>query len=928
MNGRKLLAGGLAIAMASGSFTMLGTDNAYAKETALQALKSGKATIVEIDQPQEEQVELKYKPCLDSLLDILPDTVSATVSMNSVLKSKTEVEVPVTWECEQDYDESLGEYTFTAVVEDADVEDDVELPTITVTTDNEELDFVQEEELHISNEYEVPARQSSTDSSLPTSYNNYEEGNLPALRNQNPYGTCWTFASIGALEADLIASGQVEDNTSIDLSELALAYFTNHQYDDPKGLHNSDVVYTSSAWDYLSYGGNICFAINSFANNVGAVSEANVPYTTVSQCELAEALAVEVDEEYAVSSNYATMVNYYNIPFTDQDGIKQAIVDHGGVNAAMYMDDGESYCSTNNSYYISDATYANHAIMLVGWDDNFEKENFNEDSQPSEDGAWLVRNSWIDGSDSSNDLYTYHLYGYFWISYEDAGVLSEGDVQAFDAQLDGYDNCYAYDGASGRYYHDVKNGDVLSETYPVDAGEEIKAVRLNVESTDEVLDVTVIAGDQETTASLTTTYQGIYTAEFDEPIVVAEDTDVTVQFTPDSEDGKATFSCEYNEWMEDGYGHVLYGQYPLTTGDSTLNGKELSRDLHVKLFTDTVEDMTTRDLSSAAVTLEETEYSYTSSQIEPEVTVEKDDTTLTKGTDYTVSYENNTDAGEATVTITGKGKYYGTQSKTFTIVTTDISDAEVTFAQDTYGYTGRAVEAEPIVKIGDATYAQGTDYTVAYANNTNLGTATVTITGTGSCTGSTTATFTIGKGTSYIHLKAQKKTYNGKKKSYTGNVTWSGSDGKVTYSYYSDAACTKKISASKVKKAGTYYVKATIAADSNYEAATSAPVKLTIKKAANTMKVSAVKKTAKRVTVKKKAVTLALPMSIKKAKGTVTFKKVSGSSKLTISKKTGKVTVKKGTSSGTYTIKIKVKAAGNNNYKAKSKTITCKVVVK
>ena len=64
-----------------------------------------------------------------------------------------------------------------------------------------------------------------------TYYNAYDEGKLPAIRNQGSEGACWAFASMGAVEMDLITDGNADKDT-IDLSELQLAYFTAHNYDD------------------------------------------------------------------------------------------------------------------------------------------------------------------------------------------------------------------------------------------------------------------------------------------------------------------------------------------------------------------------------------------------------------------------------------------------------------------------------------------------------------------------------------------------------------------------------------------------------------------------------------------------------------------------------------------------------------------------
>ena len=96
---------------------------------------------------------------------------------------------------------------------------------------------------------------------------------------------------------------------------------------------------------------------------------------------------------------------------------------------------------------------------------------------------------------------------------------------------------------------------------------------------------------------------------------------------------------------------------------------------------------------------------------------------------------------------------------------------------------------------------------------------------------------------------------------------------------------------------------------------------------ANTMTVTAAVKTASAKKVKKRAVTVR-PLQVKRAVGTVTYKKLSGSKKLTISKKSGKVTVKKGTKKGTYKIRVRVRASGNQYYNAKTQNVKVTVRVK
>lgn len=150
---------------------------------------------------------------------------------------------------------------------------------------------------------------------------------------------------------------------------------------------------------------------------------------------------------------------------------------------------------------------------------------------------------------------------------------------------------------------------------------------------------------------------------------------------------------------------------------------------------------------TGTVTLDETSYPLVDGKAEPEPLVIFGNTVLTKGTDYTVSYANNTAAGTATVTVTGAGGYVGTLTANFEVTApvakTDLSTATVTFAQTSYPLENGKAEPEPIVKVGNTTLLRGLDYDVTYENNSAAGTATATITGIGDYTGEKNATFTV-----------------------------------------------------------------------------------------------------------------------------------------------------------------------------------------
>lgn len=134
-------------------------------------------------------------------------------------------------------------------------------------------------------------------------------------------------------------------------------------------------------------------------------------------------------------------------------------------------------------------------------------------------------------------------------------------------------------------------------------------------------------------------------------------------------------------------------------------------------------------IENGELTLDKSEYEFTGGAVTPDVTVTVDEVTLVKGTDYDVSYENNTAVGEATVTVTGKGNYTGTLSDKFTI--TPISIASATVTADDVTYTGSPLNTTIKVVLGDVTLVEGVDYTVSYDENTivEAGTASFEITG-------------------------------------------------------------------------------------------------------------------------------------------------------------------------------------------------------
>ena len=153
-----------------------------------------------------------------------------------------------------------------------------------------------------------------------------------------------------------------------------------------------------------------------------------------------------------------------------------------------------------------------------------------------------------------------------------------------------------------------------------------------------------------------------------------------------------------------------------------------------------------KEVTNPTIRLSPDTFAYDGTEKKPAVTV-KDGEKMIPADEYTVEYSNNTNVGTiATVTITDKtgGNYTVSGTKTFTITAKPLTGAKVEVT-GTFTYTGSAQKPTPTVTLDGKPLVKDTDYTVAYTDNTNAGTAKITITGTGNYSGTAQGTFTIGK---------------------------------------------------------------------------------------------------------------------------------------------------------------------------------------
>ena len=295
-----------------------------------------------------------------------------------------------------------------------------------------------------------------------------------------------------------------------------------------------------------------------------------------------------------------------------------------------------------------------------------------------------------------------------------------------------------------------------------------------------------------------------------------------------------------------------------------------------------------------------------------------------KGSGYVVSYEDNTDAGKARVTVSGMGNFTGTRTVEFNIAPADLSSVDIEVPGQFY--TGKALEPEPTLRFGGSVLVRDDDYdVVSYKNNVNAGMAKVTVCGIGNFTGTRTVEFAIARIVSMNNTLVTAeplpdRVFTGLAQepeptlSFNGRALVRGVDYDViAFENNVDAGAARVIVRGKGDFTGARAVPFKI-----LPAAQSLQLKV------KTKSVSA-SKTKRAKQVIKGAVALA-----GKVQGDVSFARVANgsSAQLTVNKKDGAITVKKGTASGTYRVKVMVSASGNRNYEAASKVVTVKVKVK
>ena len=408
-------------------------------------------------------------------------------------------------------------------------------------------------------------------------YGPIAEENLPAVRDQGTFNTCWAFAAVGDMEIDLIKDGKAP----MDLSEFFLSYFAAHNYPYPKAGGEGDSVTYTNDDSYLMNGGHSSLAYHILASLIGTTKESDNPYPTEDEADQLPAaytsIAAQITGAYAMSS-------------TDANLLKKQIVDHGSVKVSVYMPQQKNFnkivsVGGGQVAYITSAaalygTYAgtNHDVLLVGWDDNYARDNFLPGLAPVSKGAWRARNSWGSGFGDG---------GYFWISYEDASLKS-GRAVAFDADTQNIsDYCYSYDKSySPTMNVTVKDQAVIQQTFTVGAQELLQSVGVEIASGNATLTARVLSNGTVLSASdsVTAQHSGFYLLKLKSPKLIEKDTTVEVEVTCKATTSGGQILVPYQYSGTKKVGDFEYTA-EVSAGGFKLNGTGVDGDSTLKLYT-------------------------------------------------------------------------------------------------------------------------------------------------------------------------------------------------------------------------------------------------------------------------------------------------------------------------------------------------------
>lgn len=527
-----------------------------------------------------------------------------------------------------------------------------------------------------------------------------------SVKDQNPLGTCWIFATYGNLESYLKKNSGME----YDFSENHMKYSMTASDPDKENVYG---------YDFLANDGGNYFMSMAYLTRgtlTGPVLESEDAYDGGEQRSISTTKAKTKTDIYVEKAKLLGDVQYT----LNDDGwwkkaayknylksMKSMIYNYGAIYSGYYSKNSNAANYHSFSYedgtkgvaYLSDLretggsnplrSYSNHAITVVGWDDNFSRENFYEGCRPDSDGAFLVKNSW--GEDWGEG-------GYFWISYEE--YFSESTSVMSTTNRSGlYDHLYEYDplGVTDTYRVNSKKL-VYMNKFSRSTTKKQKVTSVSSYFLQSGVTVNVYVSPSRDVSKLkkvaTTTIDnsdsnkyndtGFQVINLDTPVTIT-DSKYLVAIEIVSDTKGISFPVE-DRWYdytsladaESGQGYfgdsitdIKNGEYQDLTDNyvyySEYDDYKSLKNANFCLKAYTKDTGTTlKSISKASVT-HDTQKTYTGKSITQTPTVKLNGTTLKKGTDYRITYSNNKNPGIATMTIIGNGNYCGSLTRTFKI---------------------------------------------------------------------------------------------------------------------------------------------------------------------------------------------------------------------------------------------------------------------
>lgn len=298
--------------------------------------------------------------------------------------------------------------------------------------------------------------------SATVSNSRYSLADLLNLRVEHQGSTteCWAFATLKSMESNIAIENGLTDIPNF--SERHADYATSRTFLD--GINENGFNRE------LGNGGLPISALAYLTNGQGAVLEEEMPFEDneekINLTEIDKPVDTVVTDyqilpsiykKYEIDGNGNTKsVSYFDVNGNEyskeevnalRDIIKEHLVKYGAI-ATMTAGNYSQYYNNQKNPFAATAYNCNdsslirdHAITIVGWDDNYSRDNFAEGAKPSEDGAYIVLNSY--GTESFDN-------GYMYISYEDAIIENEMYGIQSTSKVD-YDNIYQYDYYGGIY---------------------------------------------------------------------------------------------------------------------------------------------------------------------------------------------------------------------------------------------------------------------------------------------------------------------------------------------------------------------------------------------------------------------------------------------------------------------------------------------